>query len=63
MEEMDEALARAKASPGLTLVDLRIPQDSITLQMLQQAGVEPPKPKKKLGRRGKRAPARKVSRK
>jgi len=54
LEQLDEALARAKVNmdlnKGLSLIDLRIPQDSITLQMLQQAGVQPPKPPKlKLG--------------
>jgi indolepyruvate decarboxylase len=41
LEELDAALERAKSNHGLSLIDLRIPQDSITLQMLQQAGVDP----------------------
>jgi thiamine pyrophosphate-dependent acetolactate synthase large subunit-like protein len=41
LTELDAALEKAKANRGLSLVDLRIPQDSITLQMLQQAGVTP----------------------
>ena len=44
VEELDAALVTAKANRGLSLVDLRIPQDSITLQMLQQAGVNPTPP-------------------
>jgi indolepyruvate decarboxylase len=44
VEELDAALATAKENRGLSLVDLRIPQDSITLQMLQQAGVNPTPP-------------------
>ncbi|HEV7506688.1 MAG TPA: thiamine pyrophosphate-dependent enzyme [Thermoanaerobaculia bacterium] len=54
MEELDAALATAKSNRGLSLIDLRIPQDSITVQMLQQAGVNPdqismPAPKKPRG--------------
>jgi indolepyruvate decarboxylase len=41
VEELDAALATAKSNRGLSLIDLRIPQDSITVQMLQQAGVNP----------------------
>jgi indolepyruvate decarboxylase len=41
MTELDAALETAKSNSGLSLIDLRIPQDSITLQMLQQAGVTP----------------------
>jgi indolepyruvate decarboxylase len=41
MDELDAALAKAKANTGLSLIDLRIPQDSITKQMLLQAGVKP----------------------
>ncbi len=41
LAELDAALETAKANRGLSLIDLRIPQDSITLQMLQQAGVNP----------------------
>ncbi|HEX5726583.1 MAG TPA: thiamine pyrophosphate-dependent enzyme [Longimicrobiaceae bacterium] len=41
LDELDAALARAKTQRGLSLVDLRIPQDSITRQMLLQAGVQP----------------------
>jgi indolepyruvate decarboxylase len=41
MTELEAVLAEAKTRNGLILVDLRIPQDSITLQMLQQAGVDP----------------------
>jgi indolepyruvate decarboxylase len=41
MTELDTALATAKSNRGLSLIDLHIPQDSITLQMLQQAGVNP----------------------
>jgi indolepyruvate decarboxylase len=44
VEELDAALVTAKENRGLSLVDLRIPQDSITLQMLQQAGVNPTPP-------------------
>lgn len=39
--ELDAALARARTQRGLSLIDLRIPQDSITRQMLLQAGVKP----------------------
>ena len=41
LTELDAALRKAKTNRGLSLIDLRIPQDSITLQMLQQAGVSP----------------------
>ncbi|HEX8691812.1 MAG TPA: thiamine pyrophosphate-dependent enzyme [Longimicrobium sp.] len=41
LDELDDALARAKTQRGLSLIDLRIPQDSITRQMLLQAGVQP----------------------
>jgi indolepyruvate decarboxylase len=41
LTELDAALEKAKTNRGLSLIDLRIPQDSITLQMLQQAGVTP----------------------
>ncbi|MGH9360362.1 MAG: hypothetical protein ACRD2T_00485 [Thermoanaerobaculia bacterium] len=41
MAELEAALATAKTRRGLSLIDLRVPQDSITLQMLQQAGVTP----------------------
>ena len=41
LTELDAALKTAKTNRGLSLIDLRIPQDSITLQMLQQAGVNP----------------------
>ena len=41
LEELDAALARAKKQRGLSLVDVRIPQDSVTRQMLLQAGLEP----------------------
>ncbi|HEV8581243.1 MAG TPA: thiamine pyrophosphate-dependent enzyme [Thermoanaerobaculia bacterium] len=41
MTELEEVLEKAKSNRGLSLIDLRIPQDSITLQMLQQAGVTP----------------------
>jgi indolepyruvate decarboxylase len=41
LDELDAALARAKTQRGLSLIDLRIPEDSITRQMLLQAGVEP----------------------
>jgi indolepyruvate decarboxylase len=41
LDELDGALARAKENRGLSLVDLRIPQDSITKQMLLQAGATP----------------------
>jgi len=41
MTELEAALETAKSNRGLSLIDLRIPQDSITLQMLQQAGVTP----------------------
>lgn len=41
LDELDDVLARAKTQRGLALVDLRIPQDSITKQMLLQAGVQP----------------------
>lgn len=62
LTELDEALQKAKTQRGLSLIDLRIPQDSITLQMLQQAGVTPedvsapaakktPAPAKKVQRR------------
>jgi indolepyruvate decarboxylase len=44
VDELDAALVTAKTNRGLSLVDLRIPQDSITLQMLQQAGVNPTPP-------------------
>ncbi len=41
MTELEAALDEAKTRQGLSLIDLRVPQDSITLQMLQQAGVTP----------------------
>lgn len=41
MDELDAALKEAKRTKGVSIVDLRIPQDSITVQMLQQAGVQP----------------------
>ena len=44
MTELEAVLQAAKSQRGLTLVDVRVPQDSITLQMLQQAGVDPTKP-------------------
>lgn len=44
MTELEAVLATAKSNRGLSLVDLRVAQDSITLQMLQQAGVDPTKP-------------------
>jgi indolepyruvate decarboxylase len=44
--ELDSALETARSNHGLSVIDLRIPQDSITVQMLQQAGVDPPKVKR-----------------
>lgn len=44
MTELEAVLQAAKSQRGLTLVDVRVPQDSITLQMLQQAGVDPTRP-------------------
>jgi indolepyruvate decarboxylase len=44
--ELDAALETARSNRGLSVVDLRIPQDSITVQMLQQAGIDPPKTKR-----------------
>lgn len=44
--ELDAALETARSNHGLSVIDLRIPQDSITVQMLQQAGVDPPKVKR-----------------
>jgi indolepyruvate decarboxylase len=41
LDELDAALAQAKTQRGLSLIDLRIPEDSITRQMLLQAGVTP----------------------
>jgi indolepyruvate decarboxylase len=59
--ELEAALATAKSNRGLSLIDLRIPQDSITVQMLQQAGVNPdqvrttpPTPQKPPARAGKK---------
>lgn len=46
VKELDAALKKAKSNRGLSLIDLRVPQDSITVQMLQQAGVNPEPPKK-----------------
>ena len=44
MTQLEAVLQAAKSQRGLTLVHVRVPQDSITLQMLQQAGVDPTKP-------------------
>jgi indolepyruvate decarboxylase len=41
MEQLETALTTAKSTRGLSLIDVRIPQDSITPQMLLQAGVTP----------------------
>ena len=41
MDQLDDALKQAKANKGLSLIDLRVPQRSITKQMLLQAGVKP----------------------
>ncbi len=61
--ELEAALEKAKTNRGLSLIDLRIPQDSITLQMLQQAGVnpedvEPPTAKKAPAKSSKKAAKR-----
>jgi len=39
MDELDDALKQAKKNRGLSLID--VPQNSITVQMLQQAGADP----------------------
>jgi len=41
MDELDAALAQAKKNKGLSLIDVRVPENSITVQMLQQAGADP----------------------
>lgn len=41
LAELDAALETAKSNRGLSLIEVRVPQDSITVQMLQQAGVDP----------------------
>jgi indolepyruvate decarboxylase len=41
MDELDAALAQAKKNRGLSLIDVRVPENSITVQMLQQAGADP----------------------
>jgi indolepyruvate decarboxylase len=41
MDELDAALRQAKRNRGLSLVDVRVPERSITVQMLQQAGADP----------------------
>lgn len=41
MDQLDQALEQAKANTGLSLIDVRVPQRSITKQMLLQAGVQP----------------------
>ena len=68
VKELDAALATAKSNKGLSLIDLRIPQDSITLQMLQQAGVNPeqtspPAAKKKAPSRLVKKVAKKIAKK
>ncbi len=42
MDQLEAALTSAKSTRGLSLIDVRIPQDAITPQMLLQAGVTPP---------------------
>jgi hypothetical protein len=42
MEQLEAALTTAKSTRGLSLIDVRIPQDAITPQMLLQAGGTPP---------------------
>jgi indolepyruvate decarboxylase len=41
MDELDAALKQAKKNKGLSLIDVRVPENSITVQMLQQAGADP----------------------
>ena len=41
LAELDAALDTARSNRGLSLIEVRVPQDSITVQMLQQAGVDP----------------------
>jgi len=41
MDELDAALKQAKKNRGLSLIDVRVPENSITVQMLQQAGFDP----------------------
>ncbi|HEU0053464.1 MAG TPA: thiamine pyrophosphate-dependent enzyme [Longimicrobium sp.] len=41
MDELDAALKQAKKNKGLSLIDVRVPEKSITVQMLQQAGADP----------------------
>lgn len=41
MDELDAALKQAKKNRGLSLIDVRVPENSITVQMLQQAGADP----------------------
>ncbi|HEX8903606.1 MAG TPA: thiamine pyrophosphate-dependent enzyme [Longimicrobiaceae bacterium] len=41
MDELDAALKQAKKNRGLSLIDVRVPENSITIQMLQQAGFDP----------------------
>jgi indolepyruvate decarboxylase len=41
MDELDAALRQAKKNKGLSLIDVRVPENSITVQMLQQAGADP----------------------
>ena len=65
LTELDAALKKAKSNRGLSLIDLRIPQDSITLQMLQQAGVNPEDTNPPLAKKApaKKAPAKKTAKK
>lgn len=62
MSELEEALATAHANRGLSVVDLRIPRDSVTPQMLEQAGVQPPKPRRGGGGGGGRGGRKRAAR-
>ena len=41
MAELDASLKQAKKNRGLSLIDVRVPENSVTVQMLQQAGFSP----------------------
>jgi thiamine pyrophosphate-dependent acetolactate synthase large subunit-like protein len=41
MDQLEAVLTTAKSKRGLSIIDVRIPQDAITPQVLQQAGVDP----------------------
>ena len=51
MDELDAALAQAKKNKGLSLIDVRVPENSITVQMRSRPGRPLPPPSRSVPRR------------